>query len=198
MTTQQMDTVGAGRPLRVQGSAAIENEDTRAGPHRLRQVRFEQVRLLYDAGKTATAITGELGLSRKRVDKWIRLEALPERNAMAPTPGSPAHYQGHLFRRWAEGCTVVRRLFTEIQRLGFTGCYTHLSQFVSSWRRKTEETPGKIAADPMSPLAQDPATGRQMSPAFASSQGHCHARPDVRLRRGDPSHDMQVLEGCAG
>jgi hypothetical protein len=45
------------RPLRAQGSAAIEDEDTRAGLHRLRQVSFEQVRLLYDAGKTATAIT---------------------------------------------------------------------------------------------------------------------------------------------
>jgi len=52
------------RPLRAQGSTAIEDEDTRAGLHRLRQVRFEQDRLLYDAGKTATAIAEELGLSR--------------------------------------------------------------------------------------------------------------------------------------
>ena len=157
------------RPLRAQGSAAVEDEDTRAGLHRLRQVSFEQVRLLYDAGKTATAITEELGLSRKRVDKWIRLQALPERNAMAPTPRSPAYYQGHLSRRWAEGCTVVRRLFTEIQRLGFTGCYTHLSQFVSSWQRKTESAPSNIASHPTGLLARDPATGRQISPQIAAS-----------------------------
>jgi hypothetical protein len=30
--------------------------------------------------RATTAITEELGLSRKRVDRWIRLEALPARN----------------------------------------------------------------------------------------------------------------------
>jgi hypothetical protein len=64
------------RPVHPQGSAATEHEETRVGLQGLRRAKFEQVRLLYDAGKTATAITQELGLSRKRVDKWIRLEAL--------------------------------------------------------------------------------------------------------------------------
>jgi len=115
------------RPLRTTASAEIEREDDKAGLHSVLQAKFEQVRSLYDAGRTATAITQELGLSRRRVDKWIRLKELPGRNAMTPTPKSPAYYQGHLSRRWAEGCTVVRRLFTEIQSLGFTGCYTHLA-----------------------------------------------------------------------
>jgi hypothetical protein len=87
------------RPLHPQGSAAIEDEDTSAGLQGLRQTKFGQVRLLYDASKTATAITKTLGLSRNRVDKWIRLEAPPDRNAMAPIPRSPAYYQGHLSRR---------------------------------------------------------------------------------------------------
>jgi transposase len=156
------------RPLHPQGSAAIEDEDTSAGLQGLRQTKFGQVRLLYDASKTATAITRELGFSRKRVDQWIRLESLPDRNAMAPTPRSPAYYQGHLSRRWAEGCTAVRRLFTEIQRLGFTGCYTHLSQFVASWRREKEGKKSKAMSSSTGLLARDPATGRQMSPQTAA------------------------------
>jgi hypothetical protein len=156
------------RPLRARSSAAIEEEDTSAGLHDLRQTKFEQVRLLYDAGETATAITQILGLSRRRVDKWIRLDALPDRNAMAPTPRSPAYYQGHLSRRWAEGCTVVRRLFTEIRRLGFTGCYTHLSQFVASWRRQKERRRSETVSRSTGLLAQDPTTGRQMSPQIAA------------------------------
>jgi transposase len=157
------------RPVRIEGSAAIEVEATRAGMRGLQQAKFGQVRLLYDAGKTATAITQELGLSRKRVDKWIRLKALPERHAMSPTPRSPAFYQSHLSRRWAEGCTVVRRLFVEIQRLGFTGCYTHLARFVASWRREGESAQGKVAAPiSLGLLARDPTTGRQISPRTAA------------------------------
>jgi hypothetical protein len=120
------------RPLRARHSVAVENEETRAVLHRLRQARFEQVRLLYDAAKTATAISQELGLSRKRVGKWIRQETLPERSSMAPPPRSPAYYQAYLSRRWAERCTLARCLFTEIQCLGFTRSYTHLSQFVAA------------------------------------------------------------------
>jgi transposase len=156
------------RPLRARHSVAVEHEDTRSGLHRLRQARFEQVRLLYDAGKTATAIRQELGLSRKRVEKWIRQETLPERSSMAPTPRSPAYYQGHLSRRWAEGCTVVRRLFTEIQGPGFTGSYTHLSQFVASWRRQSEAAPKEVTSKSTGLLARDPATGRQISPQIAA------------------------------
>ncbi len=155
------------RPLRTTASAAIEGEDDRAGLHSFRQAKFEQVRSLYDAGRTATAITQELGLSRKRVDKWIRLRELPDRNASAPTAKSPAYYQGHLSRRWAEGCTVVRRLFTEIQGLGFTGCYTHLARFVASWRREGSGAPQVTTPAPSGLLARDPATGRQISPQIS-------------------------------
>jgi transposase len=87
---------------------------------------------------------------------------------MAPTPRSPAYYQGHLSRRWAEGCTVVRRLFTEIQGLGFTGSYTHLSQFVASWRRQSEAAPKEVTSKSTGLLARDPATGRQISPQIAA------------------------------
>ena len=63
-------------------------------------------------------LTNGLGLSRKRVDKWIRLPALPEHNAMTPTPYTPAFFHEHLSHRWASGCTDGRKLFGEIKELG--------------------------------------------------------------------------------
>jgi hypothetical protein len=97
------------------------------------------------------------------------LETLPERHAMVPTPVSPAYYQGYLARRWAEGCTVARRLFTEIQGLGFTGCYTYLARFIASWRRAAETTERKRTPDPVAPLPHDPTTGPLMTPQIASA-----------------------------
>jgi transposase len=158
-----------GRPLRRGASVAAEADSTRAGLHDVREDLFTQVRALRAAGKTAAAITRDLGLSRKRVDRWIRLEALPQRNAMAPTTSSPRRFLDHLARRWAEGCTVATELFAEIKRLGYTGCYTHLARFIAAWRRREEQDCGDRFTTPPRPLPRDPTTGRPLSPLTAAA-----------------------------
>jgi hypothetical protein len=70
--------------------------------------QFTQVRTLYSRGRTVADIVRMSGLSRKRVDKWVRLDRLPERNVMAPKPSSPSLYHAHLAQRWAEGVTKIR------------------------------------------------------------------------------------------
>jgi len=96
------------------------------------------------------------------------LTTLPERHARTPTPVSPAYYEGYLTRRWAEGCAVARRQFTEIQRVGFTGCYTHLARFIVSWRRTAEPAEKKQVANPVVVLPGDPTRGRLLTPQIAS------------------------------
>jgi hypothetical protein len=86
-------------------------------------------------------LTNGLGLSRKRVDKWIRLPALPERNAMTPTPCTPAFFHEHLSHRWASGCTDGRKLFGEITELGYKGCYSYLARHLSKWRHRRDLCP---------------------------------------------------------
>ncbi len=96
---------------------------------------FNHVKTLYPLGRTASSIVRAAGLSRNRVDKWIRLDNLPERNKMAPTTASPSSYHSYLSRRWAEGVTQIRWLLDEIRRLGYTGCRSRLAEYVSSsWR----------------------------------------------------------------
>ena len=161
-----------GRPLRPDTTAAVEREETKEGLHGTRERLLAEVRALYGAGKTASAITEELGLSRKRVDRWIRLEALPPRNVMATSTSSPGHFLEHLIRRWQEGCTMATRLFTEIKRLGYTGCYTHLARFVAEWRRCSaadERGEARQRATPITPLPRDPTTGRPLSPLTAAA-----------------------------
>jgi hypothetical protein len=95
---------------------------------------FNHVKTLYALGRTASSIVRATGLSRNRVDKWIRLDNLPERNKMAPTTASPSSYHSYLSRRWAEGVTQILWLLDEIRRLGYTGCRSRLAEYVSSWR----------------------------------------------------------------
>jgi hypothetical protein len=71
----------------------------------------------------------ELGLHRRIVGKWIRLDALPERNRMTPKDSTPARFHSYLERRWAEGFRNVRGLLRDVQVLGYTGCYSRLPLF---------------------------------------------------------------------
>jgi hypothetical protein len=161
-----------GRPLRQGASAAAEVADTKAGLHGVREDLFAQVRALYDAGKTATAIAQKLGLSRRRVDRWVRFERLPPRNAIAKSTCSPAYFRDHLTRRWEEGCTLATRLLTEIKGIGYTGCYTHLARFLAPWRTDRNSSQSRVSpqsAPPATPLPRDPTPGRPLSPLTAAA-----------------------------
>jgi hypothetical protein len=75
-----------------------------------RQVLFDKIRELYNAGKTVAAIARVVGFGRKSVARWVRLLVLPPRNSMMPkTQSTPAYHQAFLLRRWAEGITNGRR-----------------------------------------------------------------------------------------
>ena len=49
-----------------------------------RQVLFDKIRELYNAGKTVAAIARVVGFGRKSVARWVRLLVLPPRNSMMP------------------------------------------------------------------------------------------------------------------
>ena len=67
---------------------------------------------------------------------------------------------------------MATRLFTEIKRLVFSGCYTHLARFVAGWRRPStsrECIQTSQTATPITPLPRDPTTGRPLSPLTAAA-----------------------------
>jgi hypothetical protein len=97
----------------------------------VKQALFATVRALRASGKTVSCIVRETGISRKRVTAWVGLVELPERNQMEPNRRTPAFYQEHLAKRWAEGFQHGRRLLKEIQALGYTGCFSYLARFLA-------------------------------------------------------------------
>jgi hypothetical protein len=101
-------------------SGAARQLLARHGRHATRQAMFQRIRPLYDADRTIREIAEELGLGLRRVQRWVRLIELPERNLMAPKPSTPAYHGAYLARRWAEGATKVKWLFEEIRQRGYT------------------------------------------------------------------------------
>jgi Transposase len=152
---------------------------TRQGRDADRQALFDRIRDLYDADVTIKDIAQELGLSLRRVQRWVRLIELPARNVMAPKPSTPAYYGAYLARRWAEGVTAVKGLLVEINRRGYTGSHSHLARFLAPWRKAipvVTMTPVNFSSPPETEVAipsrmatLDPMTGRRISSLTAAA-----------------------------
>jgi transposase len=91
------------------------------------------------AGLKVTEMAKELGLNRRRLDRWLRLDALPDRNRMQPRPGMPEAFREHLRDRWEAGCRRGRTLFAEVRELGYVGCFSRLAALLSPWRQPSAE-----------------------------------------------------------
>ena len=77
-----------------------------AGRRAADEDRFARLKTLQAGGESRAAIVREIGLNWRTVAKWIRLDTLPARRAMAPKTTTPEHFRAYLARRWAEGSTM--------------------------------------------------------------------------------------------
>jgi transposase len=166
----------------IESSAPCPNllppeSQARRGGEAARQAMFDEIRKLYDSGNTAVEIARKLGLGPRRVYRWIRRIDLPELNVMEPRLCTPAYFEAFLARRWADGSTKVRHLFSDIRHRGYTGSFSHLARFLAPWRTKTlgdAEKARLLLVDEEATAAPrvktlDPMTGRQISPLTAAA-----------------------------
>ena len=137
----------------------------------VRQQVFDEIRALFEGGSSIGEIARNLGLGRRRVERWVRRIDLPDRNTMASTPSTPAYFGVLLERRWAEGITKVRHLFAEIRHRGYTGSFSHLARFLAPWRSGEPSLEGDEQEEPAPVRLRtlDPMTGRVISPLTAAA-----------------------------
>ena len=162
------ETILAGNDHELRDQEFEERERVVASTRREdRQAVFEEIRALYDSGKTVREITLQLGIGRRRVERWVRRIAPPERNIMEPKSCIPAGFGAFLERRRGEGITNGRQLFGEIVERGYTGSYSHLARFLSP-RTDAGIIVQKIAG--LAPQqARDPVPGRLISALTAAA-----------------------------
>jgi transposase len=129
---------------------------------------FQTVHQMRAHGMKVSEIANQTGLNRRRFDRWLRLDTLPERNRMEPRPGMIESFRGYLQQRWEDGCRHGRTLLAEIQKLGYVGAFSRLAQLLSPWRQPAAvET---ISADPMLLEVTPPTPAvRQISPQVAAA-----------------------------
>jgi hypothetical protein len=132
---------------------------------------FRTIKQMRAAGMKVSQIARKLGLCRRRIDKWIQLDQLPERSRMLPRSGMPESFRDYLLQRWEAGCRHGRTVLAEIRKLGYVGCYSGLAKFLSPWRQAEAETRRAVSRFPdASQVEPIISTGsRQLSPQVATA-----------------------------
>jgi transposase len=157
--------------IRVRSSAMMQQIEVAQQRRQQKLELFRTIKQMRAAGMKVSQIARKLGLCRRRIDKWIQLDQLPERSRMLPRSGMPESFRDYLRQRWEAGCRHGRTLLAEIRKLGYVGCYSGLAKFLSPWRHAEAETRRAVSRFPdASQVEPIISTGsRQLSPQVAAA-----------------------------
>lgn len=114
---------------------------------------FFMIRDLKCRGLTNTQIAKEMGVDRKTVSNWLKVQALPTYKKRPEKPSKLDPYKQYILERMNEGCVNAMVLFDEISEKGYQGKLTILREFMKPYREKVlskasirfETPPGKQA-----------------------------------------------------
>jgi len=126
-------------------------------------------------GMRAFEIVEATGISRGRVDKWLRLKECPPQGKMAPRPGMPGYFREDLRRLWDQGRQNGKELLEEIRKLGYRGSYSGLCTLLAPWREEQRAAAKAVSAssgrsaEPTEPTAAPVSPMRHVSPQEASA-----------------------------
>jgi hypothetical protein len=144
----------------------LDRADRQDGLPRL----FARVHELFRQGWTVMDISRHLDVNRKRVDKWVRLDALPERVSCDPRPTSPMRFHTRLQEQMRQGVTKIKWLFAEAKKLGYQGSFGHMARYVAHVRSIARANGSPAPAEQaIRSLPLDPVSGSRISPIVAAA-----------------------------
>ncbi len=73
-------------------------------------------------------------MARETVQRFVRAEDFPERQAKARRPTQLTPYEPYLHERWAAGCHNAYALWQEVRGQGFPGCASSIRHHLATWR----------------------------------------------------------------
>jgi len=111
------------------------------------------IRDLKSKGLTNKQIADQMGLDRKTVSTWLKMNALPSYKRKTNKESKLEPFKAHVLQRMNEGCVNSVVLYDEIVDLGYQGKMTILREFMKPYREKAlvkasiryETPPGKQA-----------------------------------------------------
>jgi transposase len=87
----------------------------------LRIDRYEQLQVLKQQGWTIGAMARELGISRRTIERWNKIDGFPERKPRRRPVNPLAPYAEYLSQRWDQGCRKGLQLWRDVCEQGYRG-----------------------------------------------------------------------------
>jgi transposase len=166
------------RSMRTPSEVAVRDDEEVRQRRQQKLELFRMIQTRKAEGLKVSQIARQLGMNRRRIDKWVKLKELPERSKMQPRPGMAESFREYLRQRWDAGYQHGRTLLAEIRELGYTGSYSWLAHLLSPWRREREREAAEGATIPSLVIAAEAQpesaiavrnTPRQISPQVAAA-----------------------------
>ncbi|MDV3002976.1 MAG: ISL3 family transposase ISAcma23 (plasmid) [Chroococcopsis gigantea SAG 12.99] len=96
---------------------------------------YEQIQTLRDQGLSSRAIGESLGIGVTTVFRYLRHTTFPERQGRSDKGRSLLDpYKDYILARWNGGCHDTKRLFEEIQELGYSLSYDTVARYTRRLR----------------------------------------------------------------
>jgi transposase len=87
----------------------------------LRIDRYERLHALKQQGWTIGAMARELGMSRRTIERWNKIDGFPERKPRRRPLNPLAPYADYLSQRWDQGCRKGLQLWRDVCEQGYRG-----------------------------------------------------------------------------
>jgi len=117
------ETIGAVDPAAAGTSGSRSTREQRQLRQRraLRIDRYERLQVLKGQGWTIGAMARELGISRRTIERWNRIDGFPERKPRRDSGSPLAPYADYLSQRWDQGCHKGLQLWRDVCAQGYNG-----------------------------------------------------------------------------
>jgi len=141
------DTTSA--PLKTYGGADRVPWQARAEAasmqrHAPKLIRYEEIRRLHAAGAAIAHIATAVGVTRRTVYRYLRLDGPPERKRPYRTRHLLTPFEPYLRQRWQEGCHIKSVLLRDVRVQGYRAGPRTVYRFLQQVER--EETAPRAAA----------------------------------------------------
>jgi transposase len=126
-------------------SSEVEDLIEHEQPSPAKIALWEEVQQLKTLGYSIRAISRELGIHRKTVQRYMEARSPPAYRLGPPRPTKLMPHMKYIRQRWDEGCHSAAALLPELRRRGYDGGLTQLRKLVRPWR---SDQPGKLTVQP--------------------------------------------------
>lgn len=95
-----------------------------------RKHKYDQAWALHEQGYSGKAIAEQLRIGTTSVFRYLRTPTFPERKGRSDKGcGTVSPYKKYLLEQWNSGCHDTKKLYSEIQVLGYEGSYCTLARY---------------------------------------------------------------------